>query len=268
MTTMVDRFLQVQFATLAIPGMHYDTGGGRCDPEHSHYADCSGMQCYAMRKIGLPLPYGCMTSFTIEAWGRRVGAMRSISEASHTPGMWVGWTRSNGGHIAVSTGDGRVFAARGRHVHPNVGFSPFWASGWEWAMWPPGLSRTAIQQRLPGPTTPSEARAMGMHAAIIVPGSHEQSSAFAKKIGWQNRYPFVSADMAADGTWSLIGHNGAKILNRGAVAFMGMSILKLGKLFGPIEAVSVPSSGASRGKIVFLASDGGEFTVSVKNEYV
>ena len=105
---------------------------------------------------------------------------------------------------------------------------------------------------------------MGQRAACTVPGSHAQT-----KDPWNGRMPMVAAYQNADGTWELRGLNGAQLSPQSSTAY-GVSILKLGKLNGPITSVDpvVSKTGDWSGKIIGLAEDGGTFAVSVTVKYL
>lgn len=269
MTTQTDVFLAAAYGTLNIPGIHYQVCGTRCRPDlPPHCEDCSGTMSYALHVAKVVTPAPCMTAATLAAWCRQAGTTMSVAQAHATAGALV-FLGGTGGehHVAVSTGDGRVFAARGVHETPHIGFTPFNVDAWDSAGWPPGLARVPLSNPLPGPTSPGEAAAMGMVGGVV-PGAKPQEHPAA----WRSHAPFVACKQETNGHWSMIGFNGAELLNKGyngkpAVNAFGVSVVDLGPLNGPIFDKSEPNAGAFAGDLVFLATDGGTFVPNVTVHY-
>lgn len=147
--TQVDDFINCQ-VVLRGHTFYSATLEPRNQPDVTHHTDCSGLQCYAMHKVDLGTPQAEMSSFGISQWCHSMNTGMSITQALSTRGAWVfkgpneGQTptgvNGSGGHIAVSTGDGAVFAAMGRAL--GLGFATFWSDPWSYAAWPPGLDAT------------------------------------------------------------------------------------------------------------------------------
>lgn len=270
MTTQVDRFLAIQYATLQIPGIHYNAGANRANPDQPpHEEDCSGLQAYAYHHVVGPSPHGNYeTAASLAAWCRASHTTMTRDEALHTPGAWC-FLGPIGGehHVAVSTGDGRVFAARGHFIRPQIGFSPFGVDPWGSYGFPPGLARTPTHDPQPGPTDPGVAAAMNM-VGVVVPGSHAQQFPLA----WKGHAPFVACQQQPNGHWYMIGFNGAQLLNHSfdgkpPTNAFGMSVVDMGPLNGPVFSASTPTTGTFTNQIVFLASDGGTFVPTVQVHY-
>lgn len=270
MTTQPDLVLAAAYGTLAIPDIHYAVCGTRCRPDlPPHCEDCSGCATYALHAGGVATPAPCMDSRTLAAWCRGAGTSMSIATAKATPASMV-FLGPPGAehHVAFSTGDGRVFAARGVHATPHIGFTPFNVDAWDSAGWAPGLARTPLHDPLPGPTSPGEAAAMGFICGAVVPGAKAQEHPHQ----WEGRAPFVAVHRTADGHWHMVGLDGAHLLNRDfqghpAKVGFGLTDVDLGPLNGAIFDKDTPSSGAFAGKIVFLADDGGTYVPEVRVDY-
>lgn len=272
MTTQADRFLAIQYATLGFPGIHYNAGGMRCHPDQPpHEEDCSGLQSYAYEHIVGPTPgNACMTAASLAAWCRASHTTVDRASAIAHGGTWC-FLGPIGGehHVAVSTGDGRVFAARGHFETPQIGFTRFDVDPWGSYGWPPALNHDAPVNPLPGPTGPGEAAAMGYVAGTVVPGARPQQH--PKE--WHDRAPFVACQQdQKTGHWKMVGLNGAELLNRGyqnspPVNGFGVSVVDLGPLNAPIFDADTPTTGPLAGKIVFLADDGGTFVPIVQVHY-
>lgn len=257
--------LQAEYATMAYAT--YEDAPGRCTPNlPPHIEDCSGVQTYGLHQADVATPQPCMDSRSLRAWCAAAGTMMTHSEAEATAGSLC-FLGSPGGehHVAVSTGDGRVFAARGIHVTPHIGFSRFDVDPWNSFGWPPGLTRTPLADPLPGPVASGEAAAMGMVAGVV-PGAHAQQHPQA----WAGHAPFVGCQQQKDGHWHMIGFNGAELLDVAglkATNGFGVSVVDLGPLNGPIVDKSEPKDGDFAGKLVFLADDGGTFSPLVQVHY-
>jgi cell wall-associated NlpC family hydrolase len=211
-----------------------------------------------------------MVAASLAAWCRSAGTSMTLDQAHATAGALV-FLGGQGveHHVAISTGDGRVFAARGVHETPHIGFTTFYVDGWASAGWPPGLARVPLSNPLPGPTSPGEAAAMGFICGAVVPGSHPQEH--PKE--WEAHAPFVAVEQDPKTRhWSMVGMNGAALLNHGyqgkpPTNAFGVSVVDLGPLNGAIFDKDVPTSGPFAGKIVFLADDGGTFIPVVQVHY-
>lgn len=268
MTTQVDHMLQAEYATLAIPGIHYAVIATRCRPDlPPHGEDCSGVQTWGAHHAPIATPAPCMDSRSMSAWCRRMGTYTVDSTRPRREAGWWCFLGKPGQehHVAVTTGDGRVFAARGVHATPHIGFTPFDVDAWDGFGWPPGLTRTPLADPLPGPVAPGEAEAMGMVAGVV-PGAKKQLHPKA----WAGHAPFIGCRQEKNGHWSMIGFNGAELLDVGgrkAVNAFGVSIVDLGPLNGPIADKSEPKEGDFAGKLVFLADDGGTFVPLVEVHY-
>lgn len=108
---------------------------------------------------------------------------------------------------------------------------------------------------------------MGMVGGVV-PGAKPQEHPAA----WRSHAPFVACKQETNGHWSMIGFNGAELLNKGyngkpAVNAFGVSVVDLGPLNGPIFDKSEPNAGAFAGHLVFLATDGGTFVPNVTVHY-
>lgn len=255
----------------------YELGAGRCDP-NSSYKDCSGfcnMGLNAARDaLGLAeIPCWQADTFQFEALGRSQGLLVPLETAYATRGMWVGWNHDGHGHMATSLGDGRQIAARSHAL--DLGVWPIRGSGWEWAMKPPGLEPYLGKPGgapLPGPTTTTEAQAMGM-TAKRVPETHVQ----AHPRGWLNRYPMVAAIEQPNDHTTIVGFNGAVLKNAvtGAAGtpYAGMHVIDLGVLHKPIGDFDLvaddPTVHLDKGhyRMVGLAGDGGTFVIEVSAYY-
>lgn len=270
MTTAVDRMLQAEYATLRIPGIHYAVIANRCRPDlPPHGEDCSGVQTYGAHAAPIATPQPCMDSRTMSAWCRSAGTYTTDGTRARKEAGWWCFLGKPGveHHVAVSTGDGRVFAARGVHATPHIGFTPFNVDAWDGFGWPPGLPHDPLEDPLPGPVSPGEAAAMGMVGGVV-PGAHKQAHPKA----WNGHAPFVACRQEANGHWSMIGFNGAELLNKSfngkpAVNGLGVSVVDLGPLNGPIFDKSEPSEGPLAGTLQFLATDGGTFEPVTRLHY-
>lgn len=164
--------------------------------------------------------------------------------------MVIGDAGGNVATIGGNTGDSVLYRTRYRG---NVG-------GF--------IALTQDHQQAPDrPVQPKEIRAMGMTAGCPIPGSHAQA-----KAPWKGRYPEIQAVLQANGTTDLVGGNGCEIV--GALSYLGMSILHLGKLNKPIRVIQpvwvTSATGAVKysGKMVGIAEDHGTFTVATKLHYL
>lgn len=247
----------------------YDLGPLRCDP-NSDYKDCSGYADMGLNAAlafqHLPLvPCWQADTFQFEALGRARGLFITRDECRRTRGTWAGWNHDGHGHMATSLGDGRTIEARSHAL--DLGIFTFDGRGWEWYMKPPGLTGFGLPGDWhPGPTTVTEANAMGM-TAERVPGTRVQSRA-----PWLNRYPMVGALTGPDDHQKIIGYNGAAIA--GGHPSGVVSVRDLGVLHQPIESLSFvdddptapPRAGHHR--CVGLAADGGTFVFDVVVDYI
>lgn len=164
--TQVNDFLRYQYALAAHGGpggapVFYraqnawvDANGvrhpGRCEPELSGFTDCSGLQTCAMRTgVHLPTPAFCMTSGEMFNWCEQAGTLVPVESVRFKPGYWlfVGYRGSI--HIAVTTGDGRQFAAHSPRI--GLGFGNFDWDNWSAAGAPPGLDMTGTHTPPPIP---------------------------------------------------------------------------------------------------------------------
>lgn len=224
--------------------------------------DCSGFVSGDLLKAAGG-PYLCGNTDTLAAALESEGRTCTRAVARATKGAWAIRTKQNplipgDGHIVCSLGDGRTIEA---HDHADgVYIGTFDGNrGFQVFGFPPGIDFSQPPGPNPGPSTPGEARAMGMTAAKIVPGSHVQN-----KAPWLNRYPFVGSILQPNGTTDIVGYNGARITTHGSVSYVGMSILHLGQLRSPIEDLE----GHDANTVVGLAGDGGSFSIDVVAEYI
>lgn len=263
--------LQAEYATLTIPGIHYAVIATRCRPDlPPHGEDCSGVQTYGAHAAPIATPQPCMDSRSMAAWCRSAG---TYTTDSTRPRKEAGWwcflgTPGQEHHVAQTTNDGRVFAARGVHATPHIGFTPFDVDAWDGYGWPPGLAHDQLHDPLPGPTSPGEAAAMGFICGAVVPGAHAQQHPHE----WAGRAPFVAVHRTGDGHWHMVGLDGAHLLNkdfqgRPAKVGFGLTDVDLGPINGAIFDKDTPKDGAFAGRIVFLADDGGTFVADVRVDY-
>jgi hypothetical protein len=259
--TQRDQFVALLISRATGPNRWvYDNSGARCTNPHG--ADCSSFQSRGLTDVGDPYPCTDTDMMAADLQAKHLTITRAQARA--TKGAWAIRTKTNplipgDGHMVCSLGDGRTVEA---HDHAdgcyigtfdgNRGFQVFgYPPGLQGFNQPPGLN--------PGPTTPQEARDMGMTAAKIVPGSHVQN-----KDPWFERFPFVGAIHQPNGTTDIVGFNGAKITNPKTVTAFGMSVLHLGTLQSPIEDID----GVDADTVVALAGDGGSFSINVVAQYI
>lgn len=258
-TTERDRYVSL---LLSHVGERYSARGEcRCHGTCPGW-DCSGFASGDLLKQAGG-PYLCGNTDTLAATLKAQHLTCSRATARATKGAWAIRTKENpirphDGHIVISLGDGRTVEAHdtadGVYIGTFDGNRGFQVYGY-----PPGISGFAESPSPnPGPTTIEESNAMGMPAQIV-PGSHTQT-----KAPWKGRWPFIGFLPATDGSWDAVGFNGARILNDGAVKYLGMSVLHLGVLHAGIStAVAVDN-----GRVVGLAGDGGSFTISTAVDYL
>lgn len=250
---------------LARNGWAYcNEGPWRCDGSR-HCFDCSGfLSGSVMAAVGATNPPRCGNTDTLASAliARNLTCDRATARA--TRGAWAIRTNNNptfpgDGHMVCSLGDGRTIEA---HSHADgIYIGSFDGNrGFQVYGYPPGIAGFDQPPGTnPGPTTPQEARDMGMTAAKVVPGSHVQN-----KPPWFERYPFVGALHQPNGTTDIVGFNGAKITNPKTVTQFGMTVLHLGTLRSPIEDIDAVDANT----VVALAGDGGSFVIHVTAEYI
>lgn len=226
--------------------------------------DCSGFVSGDLLKEAGG-PYICGNTDTLAAELKAKGLTCNRTTARATKGAWAIRPKENpqfphDGHIVCSLGDGRTIEAHdtadGVYIGTfdgNRGFSVFgYPPGITGFNQPPGLN--------PGPATPAEARVMHMSAAALTIGSKPQPQG-----AWKNKMPFVAAIVQPNGTTDVCGMIGAEIVTPpNAVAFQGMSVVRLGQLQSPIEAFDASDDGF----LVGLAADGGVFRFKTVNHYL
>lgn len=137
----------VHYLVSNAPHLEYDTsnvpcGGipGRCNPDCSGFADCSGYVNAGLAHVGAPTPSRCMVSGGQFQWCRDHGTQMRVADAVLRPGSLIFHGASGITHVAVVVGGGLQVAAHGEHSSPQVGVAPIGSlSNWSCAGWWPGL---------------------------------------------------------------------------------------------------------------------------------
>lgn len=211
--------------------VRYNQGSQRCEPDISGYGDCSGVICWATRKVGINL--GCTGSFALAQLGHHFNTGISIEQARNTKGAWVfqGINQGQGGvpgrdpgHIGTSLGNGQTFEARG-HI-AGVGVFDFNSIRWVWACQPPYM--TGFDQA-PGAITGQVSKGVTNFSIDYV----------------------GMASNGKGGYW--IGRHNGQIYSYGALYHGGVNLIPPAKQAVGIEAT--PDGGG----YWLIASDGGVF---------